>query len=82
MCSNIGALCRKLEVISLFFMVGVFGMLNGVIETFLFWHLQTLGATQLLLGLCMFMNCLPEVPILFLSGIIKIRHLYITLMND
>ena len=82
-CSNIGSLCRNFEVLSLFFVVFVFGMLTGVIETFLFWHLQSLGATQLLLGLCMFMNCVPEVPILFLSGkIIKkvgeIRCLYIT----
>ncbi len=82
-CRNIGIICRSLEVLSLFFVVLVFGMLTGVIETFLFWHLEGLGASQLLLGLCMFMNCLPEVPILFLSGkIIKkvgqIRCLYIT----
>ena len=82
-CSNVVSLCRNIEVLALFFVVFVFGMLTGVIETFLFWHLQSLGASQLLLGLCMFMNCLPEVPILFLSGkIIKkigqIRCLYIT----
>ena len=68
MMSNIGALLRRAEVLVLLLLVFVFGMFTGIIETFLFWHLQTLGASQLLMGLSLVMNCLPEILVLFLSG--------------
>ena len=66
--SNLRTLLANLEVVALLIVVFVCGMLVGVKETFLFWHLQTLGGSQLLLGLAMLMNCLPEIPMLFLAG--------------
>jgi len=65
---NLVSLLRNVEVVSILVLVFVTGMLVGVRETFLFWHLQNLGGSQLLLGLCMLLNCLPEVPMLFMSG--------------
>ena len=56
------------EVLALLILLFAFGMFTGVIETFLFWHLQNLGGPQLLLGLCMVMSCLPEIFIMFILG--------------
>ena len=76
MFDNIWDLLSRLEVVSLLILVFVFGGLSGIIETFVFWHLHNLGASQLLLGLCTTVSCLPEIPILFLSGRIikKLGH--------
>lgn len=63
----------RLEVMSLFLLLLPFGMFTGVIETFLFWHLQMLGAPQILLGLCMVVDCFPEIFIMYIMGrIIKL----------
>ena len=56
------------EVLTLIVLLIVFGMFYGVIDAFLFWHLQNLGAPQLLLGLCMVMICLPEIFIMLILG--------------
>ena len=65
---NICVLLRRPEVLSLFVLVFCFGMINGVMETFLFWYLQNMGASRILMGWCIVMNCLPEIPVLFISG--------------
>ena len=56
------------EVQALLMLLVVFGMFTGVIEAFLFWHLQNLGASQLLLGLSTVMICLPEIIVMFILG--------------
>ena len=66
--SNLKVLLGKIEVVAIFVVVFVCGMLVGMRETFLFWHLQTLGASHLLLGLVMLFNCIPEIPMFFLAG--------------
>ena len=58
-------LLRNAEVLLLFSLVLVLGIFMGIIETFRFWHLQNLGASQLLLGLCLVMACLPEMCLMF-----------------
>ena len=58
-------LLKNPEVLSLYFLIFVLGMFTGIIETFRFWHLQNLGASQLLLGLCLVLSCLPEIFIMF-----------------
>ena len=56
------------EVMSLFVIVFVLGAFIGVVQTFRLWHLQNLGASQLLLGLCVAASCIPEIPLLFAMG--------------
>ena len=58
-------LLKNLEVLSLYLLVFVLGVFRGVIETFRFWHLQNLGAPQLLLGLCLVMSRTPEIVVMF-----------------
>ncbi|KAI0215780.1 Major facilitator superfamily domain-containing protein 6, partial [Lamellibrachia satsuma] len=66
---DMGALMKRPNAIVLFLLVFVAGGYHGLIENFLFWHLQTLGhPPQLLFGLCMLMNGLPEIVILFAAG--------------
>ena len=74
---NMLGLFKDIQVLTLLVIVLVFGIDNGVIETFLFWHLQDAGASQLLLGLCMMMNCILEIFILFFASVIlkKIGHI-------
>ena len=76
MFNNIWLILRRVQVVALLILVFFYGALNGVMETFLFWHLQTLGATPFLMGLCTTISCLPEIPILFLAGHIikKLGH--------
>ena len=56
------------EVLTLVVLLVVFGMFFGIIDAFLFWHLQNLGAPQLLLGLSTVMICLPEIFIMLILG--------------
>ncbi|XP_035667372.1 major facilitator superfamily domain-containing protein 6-like [Branchiostoma floridae] len=48
----------------------------GAKANFLFWYLKDMGASQLLLGLAMMINCMAEIPFMFFSGhlIRKIGH--------
>lgn len=68
MLKNLFVLLSIPEVLSVALIVLVFGIYQGVVETFLFWHLQTLGSTQILFGLCIVMNCIPEIFTLILAG--------------
>jgi hypothetical protein len=56
------------RLVCLLAVVFVTGMFQGVIETFLYWHLHTLGSSQLLFGLCTLTNCIPEILILSIAG--------------
>lgn len=82
---NLGAVLKRLRAISLLVLLFMFGFYTGLIETFLYWHLSTLGGTKVLFGLCMLVNCLPEIPIMFLAGRIiqtlgYVNMLYVTLI--
>ena len=71
------ALLKRPEVAPLLLVVVVFGMYAGLIETFLFIHLKKMGQPpQLLLGLAIVSNCLPQIVMFFFSGTIveKIGH--------
>ncbi|XP_076033191.1 major facilitator superfamily domain-containing protein 6-like isoform X2 [Oratosquilla oratoria] len=51
----------------LFFMI-VSGMCSGILETFLFWFLDDLGANKSLMGLTVTVGLLAGIPILAVSG--------------
>lgn len=74
---NMPALLKRPEVALLLLVVVVFGMYTGLIETFLFIHLKTMGQPpQLLFGLAMVTNCVPQIIMFFFSGTIikKLGH--------
>ncbi|KAK7482915.1 hypothetical protein BaRGS_00025815 [Batillaria attramentaria] len=62
------ALMTDLQVLVFLFVVIYFGMSIGVVQTFLFWYLQDLGATPLVFGFDLVVNSLAEAPMLFISG--------------
>lgn len=68
MFKNMTKLFRYPEIIVFMLIVTFFGLFNSVTEAFLFWYLQDLGSTQLILGLCLVCNCLFEVVMLFCAG--------------
>ena len=77
---KLGQLLKNLEVISLYVLVFALGIFTGIIEALRFWHLQNLGASQLLLGLCLVMQCLPEIVVMFVMGyIIKLLGYHLCL---
>ncbi|XP_076033185.1 major facilitator superfamily domain-containing protein 6-like protein A isoform X2 [Oratosquilla oratoria] len=57
----------------LFFMI-VSGMCSGILESFLFWFLDDLGASKSLMGLTVTVGLLAGIPILAISGWIVDRH--------
>ena len=70
---KLGQLLKNIEVLSLYSLVFVLGIFTGIIESLRFWHLQNLGASQLLLGMCLVMSCLPEIVVMFvMEYIIKL----------
>ena len=58
----------NIQMISMFAIVFGIGAFDGVGDTFRPWHLKDLGASQLLLGLCVTAACVPEIPLLFNAG--------------
>ncbi|CAH1261838.1 MFSD6 [Branchiostoma lanceolatum] len=76
MVNNVRQLICKKNVIVFLSVLFVLGSSFGVLETFAFWFLKDLGGSQLLLGLCLTVNCIAEVPFFFFSGklIEKISH--------
>lgn len=58
---NILTVLKKGKVLAFLSVVLHFGMINGTIEGFLFWYLLDLGATPLIFGLSLVVNCLFEV---------------------
>lgn len=72
MFKNITALFKYPRIVVFLFLMTLNGIMNGVIEAFLFWYLQDLGGTQIIFGLCLVFNCTTEViALLFAGKIIK-----------
>lgn len=70
-------LLKRPNVVCHFLFVFILGIYFGIAETFLFWHIKTVGEPpQVLFGLCVFISCLSEVVVLFAAGWIirKIGH--------
>lgn len=80
--SNLRDMCKLFrygKVVVFLSVVLYFGLLTGVIETFLYWYLSGLsGYITIIPGLCLLVSCSVETPVLFLSGYIikKISHLW------
>ncbi|XP_060559763.1 major facilitator superfamily domain-containing protein 6-like [Ruditapes philippinarum] len=68
MFQNITLLIRYPRIMVFLIVITIFGIFNGVIEAFLFWYLQDLGSTQIILGLCLVFSCTPEIVMLLFSG--------------
>lgn len=58
----------NLETFVLFAITSFSGFLVGALESFLFWYLIDLGSTQILLGLCLAINCVSEIFMFSISG--------------
>ena len=72
-------LLRRPDACVLFCLLIFFGMYQGLIMTFLFWYLRLLGdVPQVLFGMCISFNCIPEIVMLFFSGTIihRIGHVF------
>ena len=65
--TNLNVLARNPIIVSLFSLVLLLGTTMGTIETFLLLYIKELGGKDLLLGLSLFMNCVMEVPALYLA---------------
>ena len=63
MFENFLALKRVPQVLVFLAVVLFFGMATGAVEGFLFWYLANLGATTLVFGLSLVVNCLFEVSL-------------------
>ena len=68
MLGNLISILKVPELALLLTVVFIYGAFQGLLETFVFWHLQNLGSSQLLLGLSLMMNCIPEILVLSVSG--------------
>ena len=81
---NVTSLLKYPEIVAFMIVIIFIGVFFAVVQGFVFWYLQELGCSQLILGLCLFTNCVAEVTMFALGGkIIKtIGHaacLYIAL---
>ncbi|OWF35989.1 major facilitator superfamily domain-containing protein 6-A-like [Mizuhopecten yessoensis] len=80
--SSFSDVCKLFRYAKVMIFLGVvlyFGLLTGVIETFLYWYLSGVdGYITLIPGLCLLVSCFVETPVLFLSGYIikRIGHLF------
>ena len=84
MLKNFTALFLFPEVVAFLSVMACLGILHFAYFGFLFWFLEDLGSSQIILGLCCGMNALSEVGILLISGKIinligHVRCLYIAL---
>lgn len=69
MCKDICSVLSSKDILVFSFGIIFLGILNAIVKVFEFWFLEDMGASQLLLGLSVFMQCLVgEVPFLFFSG--------------
>nr|XP_018901262.1 PREDICTED: uncharacterized protein LOC109033204 [Bemisia tabaci] len=67
---------KKVEIMALLFAIFIMGTAWGYIESFLFWLLQDLGASRVLMGSTITVGGLAGMPLLIMSGPIveKIGH--------
>ncbi len=78
---NMGNLLCRVDVLVLLFSIFLFGCYTGLIETCLYVNLFGLGGTGLLVGICMVVNCIPEILILLFAGTIINKLGYFTCMT-
>lgn len=82
---NLRTIFSDLRIVTFLLAILIMGTCMTTIETYLFWFLQDLNASHLLMGLAICMTCMAEVPVMFFSGyLIKyLGHhgvLYLTLV--
>ena len=68
--TNLGQLLRRFPILVLLINIFIFGLFTGIIETFLFVRLFEIGAPKVLMGVCLVINCIPEIVILMFAGTI------------
>ena len=61
MSGNLLALLKVPQMLAFLVVVTYFGMSTGLIESFLFWYLTDMGATTVVFGVSLVINCLFEV---------------------
>lgn len=65
---NVRTLLSDCRIVTFLIVILVMGTCMATIEVFLFWFLQDLNGSHLLMGLSLCMTCVTEVPIMFYSG--------------
>ena len=85
MLKGIRILLRIPKIVGFLLVIVCSGTLHFVFAGFLFWFLEDIGSNQIILGLCIVMNCFAEVIMLFIAGKIiqrigHIKCLYIALI--
>lgn len=65
---NVRTLLSDCRIVAFLIVILVMGTCMATIEVFLFWFLQDLNGSHLLMGLALCMTCVTEVPIMFYSG--------------
>jgi MFS family permease len=74
MMKNIAALLREPPIVAFLTCLFLFGLFFGAIVAFLFWYLLELEESEyhnthkVVCGLCLLMNAITEMPVLFFSG--------------
>ena len=75
-------LLRRPDACALVCLLVFLGMYEGLIRTFLFWYLRQLGdAPQVLFGMCITFNSIPEIFMLFFSGAVLRRIGHVLAMS-
>ncbi|KAL4222261.1 hypothetical protein ACF0H5_018298 [Mactra antiquata] len=74
MLKNIKFVLKYPKIVIFLIVILCLGILNSVVQTFLFWYLQELGSTQSVLGLSILAQCIPEMIAFFGSGYV-IEHI-------
>ncbi|KFM80168.1 Major facilitator superfamily domain-containing protein 6, partial [Stegodyphus mimosarum] len=83
-CKDVGSLLCKFKVVAFMLSVLVIGSFTALLWSFLFWHLVTLGANKIILGVVPAVQCfIGELPFFFFSGkiISKLGHFNILTVN-
>ena len=65
---NMQIILTDCNVVTFLIAILVMGICYSTIGIFLFWFLQDMGGSHLLMGLALFMTCVAEVPLMFFSG--------------
>ena len=65
---NLCVIATSYHIMTFLLAILVMGVCFGMVNFYLFWFLQDLGGSHLLMGLALAMTCATEVPIMFFSG--------------
>ena len=70
-------LLKSFKIVVFFVLITCFGCMNAVTEAFVSWYVILLGGNTATIGLCLLASCLPEIIMLFFSGVIikKLGHM-------